>query len=144
MAILTVLYKHYSPRGILCNHCSSLQNSVTTSGVVLSGYCSRDTAAVTPILSQGGAPLEVRIIIFGEDDCANQLYFQPCVQGVNGASDISGRPPLLARGISCLGNGGGAQRERSKPKLSRTRSHDPGLGYGALKQFVDKKLHDRS
>lgn len=50
--------------------------------------------------------------------------------------------PALARGVSCVGSqgvGAGAERGRSKPKVSRTRSHDPHLGYGALKQFVDKK-----
>lgn len=61
-------------------------------------------------------------------------------------SNAAGHPPLLARGVSCMGNGGGggAERARSKPKLAKTRSHDPELGYGALKQFVDRKLHHQS
>ena len=34
---------------------------------------------------------------------------------------------------------GGEGKPRSKSKMSRTRSHDPALGYGALDRYINKK-----
>lgn len=56
------------------------------------------------------------------------------------AVPAAGAMPVVNGGSTQVGQAAqGDGRRKSKPKIARTRSHDPELGYGALDRFVNKK-----
>lgn len=88
-----------------------MQNSVNADGIVLTGPCSKAKPhPTTPSFTKG----------------------------IDGDTT-----PGLGTGGGVEGRGREDQNEpsrqrRKQPKLSRTRSHDPELGYGALKHYIAK------